>query len=514
MSIKVKDSIGTWRTVTQPWIKVNNAQRAATKVYTKVGGTWMEAWPLQPGAPGAPITTTTYRNDRIEVDVSWTAPTTGEPTARYFITLVIPGVWSTTVQVNAPSVALTYTNNGSGFQHLAGYGIYSTVYAQSAAGRNSDTTTGASTPIVQMPPPPQPTSYSVTMWQCALHHSWSHPGGNRITGVEMHIYHNSNGGAASYNATTFEADYQSWNTSTIGGGQVSCYLRTTGPGGVSNWVSVGGEMPNPVNTWAYRWGDNYLRVATSGISPAVQVHTLPNGGGYSHVANFAAGAGEVYDPGSPNYARNHTYWGMLLRPINTANGWVGRDQWMGWVKKIPWPMQITPIDSATWRGPGWRGEQDQDYQGATRDGHNVAFFFYGNQIYDYMSAANVGFDIGITSAYIILWRYPTGGLNRPISPQLMLHRAGWVGDDFTWGGDFATTALSRDQAAWCVVPNDWAYALKERHDGWRGLGIYHGNAFLVASNGYISDEYMPIRSWNNGIIEGDWLDALRIYHNG
>ena len=91
MSIQVKPA-GAWRTVTQPWIKPDDiAHRKATKVFNKVAGVWRESWPLQPGPPSAPITTTTYRNDRIEIDVDWDAPITGEPVAKYFVTVAIIG---------------------------------------------------------------------------------------------------------------------------------------------------------------------------------------------------------------------------------------------------------------------------------------------------------------------------------------------------------------------------------------------------------------------------------------
>jgi hypothetical protein len=522
MSIQLKHA-DVWRTIVQPWIKVNDTHTRATKVFTKVAGVWREAWPLKPGPPGAPITTTVYRNDRIEIDSTWTAPSTGEPTVKYIVSVKIgtaaggPFSWTTTVVVNAPTTAMTLTDDPrSGFHTLAGQQVYVSVIAQSAAGRNSDEVSGLPVTMSQLPAPPQPTSYSVSINQCYVHHTWSHSGGRRIDGVELHVSHNGTGSSWTYYPWVTEADFQSWNPATIGGGWVICYCRTYGPGGVSPWVTVSGNLPNAISTWGYRWGDGYLRVNTSGVFPAVQVHAQTYGFGWGYYGDFQANAGEVYVPDSVNWPRNNQYVAMLLRPINNANGWVGRDQWLGWAVKLSWPYFVGPVDSQTWRGGGWRSEQHQDWQGATQQGENAAFFFYGNQFYDLLSAAAIGYDVGINSAYIALHRENAGGLGQAISPQLIVHRAGWIGEDTNWGGNFHTWGLVRGQLAWVPVPGDWIWYLKERWDGWKGLGLYAPSTGLISSAGYVSAEYMILKAWNYGTIENGtlWLDTVAIYHNG
>lgn len=523
MSIQVKPA-DTWRTVTQPWINPDNvAHRRAIKVFNKVAGAWRESWPLKPGEPGTPVATTLYRNDRIEIDISWTAPVSGEATAKYLINAKIgtgpggPFSWATDVVVNAPTISLTLTDAPwYGFHTVAGQQLYVSVVAQSAAGRNSDPVSAYPVTVSQLPAPPQPTSYSVSMNQCALTHTWSHSGGRRIDGVELHVTHNGAGYSSWYAAGTTSANFESWNTSTVPGGWVVCYARTYGPGGVSPWVTVSGNMPNAVSTWSYRWGDGYLRVATSGVFPEVQVHAQTYGYGWGYYGTFGANVGEVYVPDSVNWPREWQYVGMLLRPYNNANGWSGRDQWMGWAKKLPNPVYIGPVDSQTWRGYGWRSEEWQDWQGASQQGENAAFFFYGNGFYDWLSTANVGYDVGITWGAIVLWRESSGGFGHAISPQLIVHRAGWIGEDISWGGNYVTWALERGQVAWVPVPTDWIWYLKERWDGWKGLGLYAPNTGLLSYIGYVSADYMIIKAWNAATVDDgqNWLDTVYISHNG
>ena len=517
MSIRTKVG-GSWRTVTQPWFKTDDiTYRQAIKVYYKEAGTWREAWPLQPGPVTGVVTTTTYRNDRIEIDVDWDAPAGGEPVAKYIVAVSVGTSYTTTVEVIAPTTALTLTNapSNSGYHTYAGQGAVAKVYAVSTAGRIGDTAQSATTPVSQLPAPPQPTSYSVSMWQCAMSHTWAHAGGRRIDGVEIHTTHNGGGASAWYNASTFSANYQSWNTSTIGGGNVICYCRTYGPGGVSNWLSVSGEMPNAIGASAFRFGDGYMRMNTWGVSPQAQIFSLRYGGStWGYEATFGAGAGEVYAPSSVNWARDRTYYAMLVRPYN-PNGWVGRDQVYAWAMKLPNPCYITPIDTATLRNGAWRGSESQDWQGNTQLGNNQAYFFYGGQFYDDYRAAVVGYTMGIHSAQIAL-RRETSGAVAAISPRLVLHRAYNSGGDLTMGGAYDTSAIPRNVATWCHVPVDWIHALREYSDAWRGLGLYTTDTALHQGLGYVSATYSIFTAWNYGTIDGGayWLDTVRIYHNG
>jgi hypothetical protein len=515
MSVQVKVS-GVWRTVIQPWVKTSDTgYRQAVKVFTKVAGTWRESWPLQPGPTGVPLATTSYRNDRIEMDVSWTAPTSGEPVAKYFVTIWISGS-STTYVVNAPATSITLTNNGSGYHPYAGQGATAVVYAQSAAGRNGDSRTSAAVTISQLPAPPAPYSYSVSMWQCALTHNWSVDQGRRVDGVQMVTeWQGGQGGWHTYPKNVGSANYQHWDPNTIPGGWVVCYLRSYGPGGYSGWVTVSGTMPNSIGTSSFRFGDGYLRMYTSGISPAVQIHVLRNGGGWVYVGDFQAGAGEVYDPQSVNYPRDRAYYAMILRPVNNANGWVGRDQFYAWVMKIPNPFYVMPVDTATWRNYGYRSEEHQDFQGSSQIGTNAAFFFYGDQFYDYYSAAAIGYDVGVTGALIAMRREVSGRVGA-VSPQLMVHRFSYAGQGVDWGGAVATNALERNQTAWVMLPADWAWYLKERADGWKGVGLFDGDATLLQGLNWVSYNYSIFTAWNYGTIDGGqfWLDTVCVFHNG
>ena len=521
MSIQTKVE-STWRTVTQPWVKVADTYRPALKVYVKEAGTWREAWPLQPGLPRNPVTSTVYRNDRIEIDVDWDIPLTGEATTKYIVDVKIGDSpyhsisWSTQVVVNAPTTALTLTNTPyNNFHTLAGKQVFVSVMAQSAAGRNSDWAVAYGVPMSQLPAPPQPTSYTVTMWQCALHHTWAHAGGQRISGVEMHIYHGSAGGAATYNASTFAADYQSWNTTSIGGGTVTCYLRTTGPGGVSPWVSVQGEMPNPISWWDYRFYNGQLRVSTSGISPATQIHWIVEGGGWNYYGDAGAGAGSITLSGSEGWPRDERAYLLLLRPVNNSNGWYGRDQTMGWARKMPNPYYISPGGTATRRNNAQRPEENVEHQGATSSGMNTAYAYFDTMWYDRLSTARVGYHLRVGSAQIALQRANTGGLGQAISPRIIVHRALHGYGDHSFGGMQDSNALVRGQAAWCWVDPGWVeWHLMEGTEGYKGLGLHHGNGALIASAGYVSAEYMIMVACEYGSLDGYRLWTVRVWHDG
>ena len=115
-------------------------------------------------AGGAPITTTTYRNDRIEIDVDWAAPTTGETTAKYIVTVAIHRrAWSDHRQGERSDDRTDVDQQQQRVPHLASKKAFTSVIAQSAAGRNSDTVTGLPVTIAQLPAPAKPTSYTSTM---------------------------------------------------------------------------------------------------------------------------------------------------------------------------------------------------------------------------------------------------------------------------------------------------------------------------------------------------------------
>lgn len=522
MSIKVKTT--DWRVVTQPWIKTDaTTWRKATKVFVKVAGTWMETWPLQPGPVTSVTTSTTYRNDRMEIDVDWGAPVTGEVPAKYIVDVKIgnaptgPFAYTTSVVVNDPATALTLTNGGNGFHTFANQKIYTTIYAQSAAGRNGDTVSGTPVTVSQLPPPPAPTVYSMTINACAAAHSWTIDTGRRVDGVNLITEFNGVQGAAqTYAKTAAGANYQHWAPNSIGGGLATGWLRTYGPGGVSGWVSVSGTMPSPVTTSGFRFLENLMVLQSiSGISPAVRVYLAMEGQDWGYWSDIAAGATSISVAGSASWPRDGSAWTMLLRPINLANGWTGRDQWMGWIRKIPKPYFVEPeYYSQTWRNGAWRTEVSTEYQGASQSGLNTAYFFYGDRWRDQLSAGYLGYTLGIKSAGIGIQRSNTGGQGAAVSPRVIVHRAQHGYGDLSFGGAYDTTALVRNQIAWCPVPTDWIYYMCQRIDGWKGLGLHHGNAVLLGYLGNVSAEYSVYTSTEYGSIEGHPLHTVRVYHDG
>jgi hypothetical protein len=98
----------------------------------------------------------------------------------------------------------------------------------------------------------------------------------------------------------------------------------------------------------------------------------------------------------------------------------------------------------------------------------------------------------------------------------MVHRYNWAGEGIDWGGSFSQSAIARNETAWIVVPADWGWLLKERWDGWRGLGLYEADGTLYQGLGYVSSNYSIFTAWNYGTIDGGafWLGTVMIYHNG
>ena len=318
-----------------------------------------------------------------------------------------------------------------------------------------------------------------------------------------------------YADTVKSASYDTWNPATIGGGTVTSRIRTYGPGGVSAWKTVTGTMPSPIATSNYRFLNGLMRVTTSGINPSAEVWYLHEGGSWTNSnVDAAAGATSITVGVSSGWARDNDRWAMLLRPINNANGWTGRDQNLGWIRKIPDPYIISPEwQSATRWQNAWR-EGDTEWQGASTHGNNTCYAFYGDRWYDQLRSGNLGYIPNVTSAQISLHRETVGGSASPVRPRLMVHRAIHGYGDISFAGAYDTTALGRGSAAWCPVPTDWVEMLMQRSNGYRGFGLYHSNTTLLQGLGYVSAEYMILKSSEAGSLSGYPLFTVRVYHDG
>jgi hypothetical protein len=525
MSIQIK-SAGAWKLVTQPWFRDGTTWTKAIKVWVNVNGIWKESYPLQPGPVTGVVSSTVYRNDRIEIDIDWVAPTSGETATKYLVTASIgaaaagPFDYTTTVTVNAPTTAVTLTNTTKGFQTYAGKKLYVSIIAQSAAGRNSSPASAAATTVSQLPAPPVPTTYTMTITGCEASHLWTIVTDNRVTGVELATQFNDAPASPvikRYADNVFGASYQSWNPDTIGAGKAEGMLRTYGPGGVSAWKTVSGTMPGPVAISNYRFSAGKMVVNTSGINLTCQVYTLDDAAGSDWTLSYtaAAGASSISPPASSGWARDNGRWAMLLIPRNSANGWTGRSQNLGWIRKMANPYYVSPDPafsggSHTYRNGDLRPEEDQEWQGATASGQNTCYAFYGTRFNAQLNAGYVGYAINCTAAQIALTRVNAGGLGAAVHPRLMLHRAEHGYDDLYHTGAYDTTALARGGSSWCAVPPDWIENLMQSAN-YRGLGLFHPNTVL---SGGASAEYMILVASAYGSLDGRRLFTVRIYHDG
>jgi hypothetical protein len=521
MSIQTKVA-GAWKTVTQPWVKLDTSYVKAKKVFVKINGAWIETWPMQPGPVRSLATTTTYRNDRIEIDVDWLAPLVdeNEPASKYIIDLDIgtsatgPFVWSNTTTVSAPTTAVTFTNaleGGIGFHKYAGKRAYVSIIAQSAAGRNGESTKAPAVVVAQLPPPPMPTSYTLTVDACQAHHDWNIDTGRRVTGVELLMQFNGRGDDIKrYSDSVRSADYETWNPNTIGNGTVTSKLRTYGPGGESAWRIEEGEMPAPVRTSGYRFLNGKMRVDVSGISPSCVVWYTDRNGPWHNDGERYSAAEQIVVQDSADWPRGDGRdWQMKIRP-NNHQGWTGRDQDLGWIRKVPHPYYMHPTGSNTRRAGAWRND-NSEYQGATSGGLNTAYFFYSNDWFQFLSDNAIGYRLNVESAAVAIVRELTGGTGSAVRPRLMLHRAGSINGDLSHAGAYDSTALSRGEAAWCGVPRDWVEDLMQKAHDYRGLGMHHPNATL---SGGISAEYMIVKAHGYGSIGGHPVFTVRVYHDG
>lgn len=509
MSIQRKVS-GTWRTVTQPWMKIDGTYLKAKKLFVKVNDAWIETWPMTPGPVRNLATTTVYRNDRIEIDVDWLAPLVdeNEPATKYIIDLDIgtsatgPFSWSNTTTTT--SLAVTFTNaleGGIGFNKYAGKKAYVTITAQSAAGRNGEPVKAPAVTVAQLPPPPAPTSYTLTVNACQAHHAWNIDTGRRVTGVELLMQWNGRGDDIKrYLDTVRSADYEIWDPRTVGYGDVTSKLRTYGPGGVSAWVTETGVMPAPVRTSGYRILNGKMRVDVANVDPRVEVWYTDRNGPWHNDGLRYTGVDVIVIQESVDWPRNDgREWMMKLRPMNNQ-GWTGRDQDLPWIKKVPHPIYMQPTGSNTRRAGVWRQEASE-YQGVSSGAENTAYAFYGREWYQQFGDNNIGYRLNVESAAIALIREPTGPFTGGIRPRLMLHRATSNAGDITHAGAYDTTPLSRGEAAWCGVPRDWVEQLMQLAHDYRGIGMFNG-------------EYMAVKAFGHGSVGGQPVFTVRVYHDG
>jgi hypothetical protein len=472
------------------WVKKGGVMRRITNRYIDRANVAQETWPLVPGAPTITGISFPYRNDRIEVDVAWTAPTSGATVTGYSLKLRFTypdGSFASeqTHSISAGALTFTGTNGGPGYQTGAGQTMVATLTPLGSGGSGAPhVCSGLSVP--NLPAPPAPT-YTMSVDDAYANHTWSHVGGNRVSGVQVEMSVAGSGWYAySYGAGSTGAQVQPWDPASINSASVSSRARTWGPGGTSAWVTVNGDIPSSPTYGNFRFLYGVLRTDLSGLSHQAHMYYYRGGGPWTFTGTTTNGVYSVV--GSDGWARDDsTYCWIGGKGINTSNGWTGRWMQVGPALKLPMPYNISPTNSDTWRN-GWMNDTNLVSQGTSSGGTRTGYWFYGTQFTDLMHQNRVGYYLNVTAAYVSIYRQSTGGRGQATSPHLYVHA--WhvkPGGRPDLAGGIDTTALARGAAAWCPFNTGWA---RQLIDGtWRGLAMYDPNTWIdptiSTSLGYI-----------------------------
>lgn len=514
MSIQVKIADGSVRRVVTPWVcTAPGTVLACHHVWVEVAeGDVREAYPLQPDPVTGSAVSTVYRNDRIEVDVDWEPGAGGEPPAYYNVNFHIPNVTISDHRVNAPTDALTFTNNGNGYHTWAGQTVIIRITPYSIADRPGDTVQ-VSTTIAQLPAPPMPATLSVNVSECRSYVTWTSTGGRRQDGIQVRQYAPQIGvdWYGNYGQVNLSGgDITPWNAGAIGGTDLHTWIRAYGPGGYSGWRQVSGSIPGPVTVNTYRIYENNMIADCSNAFVGQQVWTQTTDGGWTYHTFW--GNGRIHIGG--DWPRdNSTQRRLMLRPYNTSNGWTGRDQYYGWVRKMANPYYFQSDGVLTRRQNAWRTEPGLAYHGATSPGNNAAYAFYNTKFNDSLGDHVTGYHLQARRLQLNLYRTGNHGVAAPVAIKTWVHRSqnAFVGD-LSYGGGVDIGPINRDEGGWYDMPAGWANHLMHVEDGYRGILLYHTNDALTVAGG-VSYEYAILldQGWQNA---GYWCFGVAITHDG
>lgn len=490
MPLYVKKPGNTWSGPITPWIKKpGNAWVTPTKTFVKTGAsTWIETWPLLPGLPTSPGMSWVYRNDRIEVDLSWgAAPGSGTnatpvANANYVVYLIINNaIYGGYNLGTATSFTLT---DGDGFQDKAGQPVYFVVQAQSAAGVYGSQVASGTTTIPQLPAPPAVTSLNAPVTFGDMAFSFNHVAGNRLSYFQVNVTGPTGNATYFYGAaTTVNASNHPWNGGDVNGGYYQVDVYPVGPGGTGPVTSYGGLIPGDVvfantrmfsdNPFAY--GANVSRLigdaSLGSNSSAYQLYWSQEGGGNNYYGNLGAGHIEL-GAGTIGAAQARFRWVGV--PLNAYGS--GRVCASPFVRRIANPIYIRPVDTETnipGQPGGWSGTGlvEQGYD----SGYGSIIFgyaFYGNQFRDAMNDSLLGFRAGIYSGQLGIYRATLGGPGA-VAPQLYLHTAAdRNGANNVFSGGQPMSGVNVNDSYRQDIPSDWVRYLIDQTNGWKGLGIY------------------------------------------
>lgn len=502
MPLQIKKTSTVWSGPSTPFYKkvVGQALVGPNKVYTKTGvSTWTEVWPLLPGNPTSPSMNWLYRNDRIEVDLSWgAAPGSGTnatpvANANYVAYLIINGSIYGGFNLGT-STSFTLTD-GDGFQDKAGQSVYFVVQAQSAAGVNGPQIASSTTTIPQLPAPPQVTSVSQAVTFGDLSYAWSHAGGNRLTGFQVNV--SSAYGSATYfygGATSVSASGHPWSGGSVNGGNYQVDIYPYGPGGYGPAYTFTGSVPNDVSFSNTRFTNQNLTAAAQPVGSATsyQMYWNLEGGSNNYYANFGGGVTNLSLPRTSIGIGDYNRARYVFVPLNAFGS--GRVTATPFVRIIPALPIVDADDGDTWIG-GYGGFI---YGGLVEQGYDAAvgsdcygYMFYGNKFHDQFNDSYLGYRINISSANILMGRASAGAAG-PVTPVLGMQTAGDRGgatNSFA-GLTYCYPSMNVGDFVQINFSPDWVRYMIDQTNGWKGLAMFIGDP-SQAQNG---------RWYNNGTI--------------
>jgi hypothetical protein len=497
----------------QRYVKIGGVMRQVTNRYRRMSAaTMQEVWPLVPGPVTITSVTFPYQNDRIELAVTWTAPTSGAAVTGYAMKVEFRTGSGALVRTDNHSfgsgtLSTTLNKGGAGYQSDAGLIATVTITPNGSGGAGTSASSSQVT-VPQLPAPPAPT-YNMSVTDAFANHTWSHVGGNRVTGVELEMSIGTSGTSTyNYDAGTTSVQVQPWDPNTVFGGVVTSKMRTVGPGGSSAWVTVSGSMPTPPTFNNFRFLSGWLRADIANVDHQAQISYYRNG----WFTSGTVGNGAYNVPESDGWPRdNVTYCHMGGKGYNQYNGWTGRWVQTGGALKIPLPYNVWPTDSDTWRN-GWMGDTNLVSQGNASGGQRTGYWFYGTQFSDWLGTSRLGYYLNVSSSTgISIYRKSTGGSGQAKSPRLWVH--GWAtkpGGRPDIAGGVDTTALARGAAAWCPIDAGWVRMLI---DGtYRGVAMFHPDTWIDPSLSTSLDyllTYGYATSWS-----GVPVGTISIWHDG
>jgi len=523
------------RSIDAPFIHAGGQWKQANTIYRRESGTWVEWWPLAPEAVTDITGVFLYRNDRIELDVDWTAAGSGPPAVEYLVTIRRAQSWP----------MLTSTQTGTSWtpdrewQSAAGQKVVITVTPYSGTGVEG---ASASTPeivIPQLPAPPAPTAVDVTIDNRRATVLWAHTGGNRLTSFETWTKYKtpSNSKPATKNARSLDVTF--WSTASVEGdpgGAVLSYVRAIGPGGSSAWVSDSATIPyvptkpppdptptpsavipGTVKFTEHRFYNGELIVDFS-VSNASSVLVWYNREGAGLVSQGSTGtSGRFTVALSGNWARDEVSRYRIHMVGVSSTGHQGATTVGPYCRKLPNPYYVNPTGHVAVRGNAPYND------GLLRQGASYnewdylnpkiiwrSFAVYGTRMETAFAKSRIGYNVTVTKGQVLLWRTPTGGSGGAVRPRLHYHTyktTGAVGHTLLGGHD--VNPMARGQLGWQNMSLGYARQLVSS-TGVKGVGIYHPNYVL---NGQVSAEYMKFQGSGTAAF-GVPCWTCSFYHDG